>query len=193
MPSYWGGALRLSARAGGVSSGAGETGADCAAPSMSYRARLKHLEKLQRAAEPQPHAHCLALFQSRIWAIRPREAWEPDTILPLERPMDDPAIYPLLSCFHGPDVACPHRRWADYCYRRDRHLHAMRDLTEDDLGEKGPPTPPETLTRQRKALATLCERMSADLPQLERKLERTKSARQQSSIINKRLRWSVKG
>ena len=140
---------------------------------MSHRTRLTRLEAQRRAAEPEPHGLCKMLFQTRIWAANPRDLWGLDTALPPERPTDG-VLYPVFTCFHGDAEQCPHRRWADYCYRRDLHLHSLRDLTEADLLESGPEPSLEDLERQRRAAVAFRQRMSAPLPELEAKLARIK-------------------
>ncbi len=140
----------------------------------SLKGRLNRLEQRNRAAEPDPHARCRELFQARHSISNPCATWTPQTILPESRPIDDPALYPLLSCFVGVDSACPHNRWADYSFRRDKHLFGLRHLSEADLDEAGPPVSPEVLERQHEAVAALRERITLNLSRLEARLIKVK-------------------
>ncbi len=131
--------------------------------------RLNRLEVARRADPADPHASCLELFQVRVISSDMPDAWEDDAVLPETRPTDG-TLYPPLQCFHGPAEACPHRRWADYSYKRDKHLHGLRDLPAD-LGEVGPEPTPETLEHQARAVAAYRGRAAAELPRLEAKLD----------------------
>lgn len=142
---------------------------------MSIRGRLVRLEQHARAVAPDPHSACLQLWQARIASVEPWGTWDDDFVPPDKRP-DDGAFYPKFECFHGDAESCPHRAWADKCWRRDVHFHAMRDL-DPDAYEDGPPLSPEAEAQRGERLAAFRARMTKDLPKLEARLARLKEER----------------